>query len=137
MAVPGRLPRIVPDGIKPLIVDEKVIPTGAVIGMSAYTMHFDGGIWGEDARRFNPARWLNDDAKELEKYLVTFSKGARQCLGINLAYAEITLTLAMLVNRFRFALDKTLTESDVKSLDYFVNAFEGTGVRAMVYEDET
>jgi cytochrome P450 len=136
MPTPGRLPRVVPAGVEPLIVDEKVIPTGAIIGISSYTVHFDESIWGKDARSFNPARWQAGDAKELEKYLVTFSKGARQCLGINMAYAEITLTLAMLVNRFRFTVDETLTELDVNRKDYFVNAFEGTGVRAFVHEDK-
>jgi cytochrome P450 len=46
--------------------------------MSAYTIHLDKSIWGEDAKSFNPDRWQTDDAKELEKYLVTFSQGARQ-----------------------------------------------------------
>ena len=134
MPVPGRLPRVVPHGIQPLVVDGKIVPAGAVVGIPAYSMHFDESIWGEDARKFNPARWQTEDAKELEKYLVTFSKGARQCLGINLAYAEIYLTLAMLVNRFRFEPDTTITASDVQPLDRFATEYEGTGVRAMVYE---
>ncbi|KAB2102850.1 hypothetical protein AG0111_0g8982 [Alternaria gaisen] len=136
MAVPGRLPRVVPDGTKPLVVDEKVIPVGTIVGMSAYSMHYNESIWGEDAREFNPSRWLAADAKDLEKYLVTFSKGARQCLGINIAYAEITLTLAMLVARYRFTIDETVTKSDVRQLDYFVSAFEGTGIRTYVHEDK-
>ncbi|KAH6858880.1 cytochrome P450 [Alternaria rosae] len=135
MPVPGRLPRVVPHAATPLIVDQKIVPAGTVVGMSAYSMHFDESIWGEDTRSFNPAGWLTEDAKELERYLVTFSKGARQCLGINLAYAEITLTLAMLVNRFRFEPDKTMTESDMRRLDHFTYEFEGSGVRAIVHED--
>lgn len=103
--------------------------------MSAYTIHLDESIWGEDAKSFNPDRWQTDDAKELEKYLVTFSKGARQCLGINLAYAEVTLALAMLANRFRFTLDKTMEESDLKRTDNFTVGFEGTGMRAIIQED--
>lgn len=103
--------------------------------MSAYTIHFDESIWGEDARRFNPDRWQSGDAKELEKYLVTFSKGARQCLGINLANAEAILTIAMLANRFRFTHDETLKKSDVKRIDNFTTGFEGTGIRAVVHED--
>lgn len=98
-------------------------------------MHFDESIWGEDARSFNPDRWQTGDAKELEKYLVTFSKGARQCLGINLAYAEVTLTLAMLANRFCFTHDETLKDSDLKRMDNFTMGFEGTGIRAVVHED--
>ncbi|KAI4703786.1 hypothetical protein J4E89_009755 [Alternaria sp. Ai002NY15] len=135
MPVPGRLPRVVQHGIQPLVVGGKVVPAGAVVGISAYSMHFDESIWGEDARKFNPARWQTEDAKELEKYLVTFSKGARQCLGINLAYAEIYLTLAMLVNRFRLEPDTTITASDLQPLDHFATEYEGTGVRAMVHEE--
>lgn len=50
--------------------------------MSAHTMHYDTQIWGPDAKSFNPERWLGPDAKQLETHLVTFSKGARQCIGI-------------------------------------------------------
>jgi len=52
------------------------------IGMSAYSVHFNEEIWGTDAREFRPERWLTDDAKHLEKSMVSFSKGARQCIGI-------------------------------------------------------
>jgi cytochrome P450 len=32
---------------------------------------------------FDPERWLDaDTAKRLERYLVAFSKGSRQCVGI-------------------------------------------------------
>lgn len=103
--------------------------------MSAYTIHFDESIWGDDARSFNPDRWQSRDAKELEKYLVTFSKGARQCLGINLAYAEVTLTLAILASQFRFTLDDTLNKSDLKRMDKFTTGFEGTGIRAVVHPE--
>lgn len=102
--------------------------------MSAYTVHFDEDIWGKDAKTFNPDRWQAGNAKELDRYLVTFSKGARQCLGINLAYAEITLALAMLAERFRFSRDETLTTSDLKTMDFFTISFEGTGLRAIVQE---
>ncbi|KAL3473187.1 cytochrome P450 [Aspergillus californicus] len=83
--VPGRLPRIVPKpktGAAPLTVDGKVIPAGTIVGISAYTIHCDPEIWGPDAMKFIPERWLQPEGKQLDKYLVTFSKGARQCLGI-------------------------------------------------------
>ncbi|OAL43320.1 cytochrome P450 [Pyrenochaeta sp. DS3sAY3a] len=135
MAVPGRLPRVVPNGAEPLIIDGKVVPAGAIVGMSVYTMHSDKSIWGQDAKSFNPDRWQIGDAKELDKYLVTFSKGARQCLGINLAYAEVTLTLAMLANRFHFTFDETLKKSDLKRVDNFTMGFEGAGLCVVVHED--
>ncbi|KAL0939306.1 cytochrome p450 [Colletotrichum truncatum] len=129
-AVPGRLPRIVPppqSKTVPLIVDQKVIPPGTVVGMSAYTVHTDKEIWGDDAREFKPERWLEPEGKQLEKYLVTFSKGARQCLGINLAYAEITLALAMFMSRFNFEKDTTLSKEDLELRDSFTFGFVGSG----------
>jgi len=134
MPVPGRLPRIVPPGIEPIIIDGKEIPAGTTIGMSAYSVHFNEEIWGTDAREFRPERWLTDDAKHLEKSMVSFSKGARQCIGINLAQAEMILTLAMLVNRFSFTIDETMAEDDTFPLDYFVLSFRGSGIRLHVHE---
>lgn len=76
------------------------------------------------------------EANELEKYLITFSKGARQCLGINLAYAEVTLTLAIFANRFYFTIDETLKESDLRLVDKFTMGFGTTGIRAFVHENQ-
>lgn len=49
--------------------------------MSAHTVHTNVGVWGPDARYFNPDRWLGPDAKKLEQYQVAFSKGNRMCIG--------------------------------------------------------
>lgn len=83
-------------------------------------MHTDPQIWGPDAKSFNPARWLGPDAKQLETNICTFSKGARQCIGMkyvtparseiskadpsSVAYAEITITLAHLFHQFKMEL---------------------------------
>jgi cytochrome P450 len=47
---------------------------------------------------FQPERWLENP--RLDRYLVSFSKGARQCLGINLAYAELYLCVAGVWRRY-------------------------------------
>lgn len=36
----------------------------------------------DDPLDFNPDRWLGSRAKELDSYLVPFSRGPRMCLGI-------------------------------------------------------
>lgn len=51
-----------------------------------------------------PDRWISDDAakiKRLESGFAAFSKGSRGCIGINLAMAEIYLTIGVLIRRFR------------------------------------
>ncbi|KAL2060395.1 hypothetical protein VTL71DRAFT_9790 [Oculimacula yallundae] len=135
-AAPVRLPRVVPAaGVCVLQVDNKVIPPGSIVGMSSYTIHFDEDIWGPDAQVFRPERWLGDNAKHLDPYLVPFSTGIRQCIGMklfSLAYAELRITLAKLFRMFDLSLDPTLDPEDLTTLDYFVATYKGDGVRIIV-----
>lgn len=61
-----------------------VIPAGSAIGVSSYMTHTNPKIFpnGED---FVPERWLDDNGQRergLEKYLMSFSRGHRQCVGM-------------------------------------------------------
>ncbi|KAF2628596.1 cytochrome P450 [Macroventuria anomochaeta] len=137
MPVPRRLSCIVPKasaGADSLVVDDNVIPPGVLVDISTYTVHFDEKTWGSDTRALNSERWLTNDAKHLEKYLITFLKGARLGLGINHAYAEATLTLAILARRFSFGRDETMTDSDLEQFDTFTMGVGGSGFRAHVRE---
>jgi len=51
-----------------------------------------------DAMAFRPERYIEDP--KLVKYLTTFSKGTRQCLGINLAYQEMFQILAGVFRKY-------------------------------------
>jgi cytochrome P450 len=58
------------------------VPRGTIVGMSSWMMHRDPNIWPRPDT-FSPERWLNPDkARKLEKYLVAFTKGSRQCIGM-------------------------------------------------------
>ena len=58
------------------------IPKGTPIGMSHRFIHHDPNFF-PDSQRYDPERWLQGDkSKHLEKYLVTFSRGSRQCLAM-------------------------------------------------------
>ncbi|GFF74814.1 hypothetical protein IFM60648_04287 [Aspergillus lentulus] len=125
MAVPGRLPRVVPAG-DPFIVEGKVVPPGTIVSMSAYTMHNSVDAWGPDARQFNPDRWIGPASKGLEQWLSTFSKGARMCLGQNVAPAEITLTFAYIFRNYELSLRKG--HGAPKALDRFTLQYEKPGL---------
>lgn len=53
---------------------------------------------------FRPERWLEDDAKELEKALNIFSVGPRSCVGRNVAMMELLIFLATFFYRYDFKL---------------------------------
>lgn len=100
--VASRLQRVSPE--KPMLfIDrsgngkEYLIPPQVPVGMTSVLIHHDETIF-LDARSFIPERWIENP--RLRRFLVAFSKGSRQCLGINLAYAEISLCLAAIFRRF-------------------------------------
>lgn len=73
------------------------IPPNTPVSMTSVLIHQDESIY-PDARSFVPERWIQNP--RLDRYLVFFSEGSRQCLGINLAYAEVYLCLAAVFTRF-------------------------------------
>ncbi|MCJ1301357.1 hypothetical protein MMC08_004156 [Hypocenomyce scalaris] len=79
------------------------IPGNTSVSMSAYVAHRDEGVFPEP-EVYRPERWLADGAKELQAYFITFSTGARGCIGRNISYLEQTVLLASVVHRYAFAL---------------------------------
>lgn len=57
------------------------IPAGTPISMTAKLLHQMKDIWGEDANEYRPERWLGEEGKGLGRYLMSFGKGTRSCLG--------------------------------------------------------
>lgn len=115
-----RLQRISPDA--PLEYNGYVIPAGTPMGMTAIFIHDDPKHFPEP-EKFKPERWLDPEARNrLEKYIVNFGRGTRSCLGINLAHAEIHLTLAALFRRFDMQTYET-TWADIEvAHDNFIPA---------------
>ncbi|EQB51707.1 cytochrome P450 [Colletotrichum gloeosporioides Cg-14] len=127
-----------PQGSRSLTEVEYVIPRGYAIGMSAVIAHHDESVY-PDSHAFVPERWLDEKGrhrKELDRALLAFSKGSRGCLGINLAYCELYILLALLIVRVfpRMKLHET-TEADVAYDHDFFNPFpvwNSKGVRAVI-----
>lgn len=76
----GRLPRVIETN--GLVLNGYPIPRGTIVGMSSWMMHRNPKIF-PDPDTFLPERWLDPaNAGKLEKSFVAFSRGSRQCLGI-------------------------------------------------------
>ena len=122
-----RLPRIAPD--EDLVYTDStrggkqwVIPRGTPMSSTGYFVLSDPTIF-PDPLTFNPSRWLITDPADgtvrrnikLERYLVSFGKGSRQCLGMQMAYVELFLAVPMLCWELfpKFELYETFRERDI------------------------
>jgi cytochrome P450 len=117
----------------PLMYDTFVIPARTPVSMNFYAAHHDERVF-PDSHSFLPERWLKNptvsapdtsDAfvtegaseksrpttpmrtKQLSRYMVVFGKGSRQCIGMELAWAELYLLLANLIRRCDFDIFET------------------------------
>ena len=136
-SVPHRLARVSPD--THFTYGNVVIPRGVPVGMTMMDLLENPDIF-PNPHAFVPERWLPFDSLEVRhrrKSLVVFGGGTRMCLGLNLAWAELYLAVAMVVRRFcdRFRLYDTVFERDIKiTVDGF-NALpsrESKGLRVTI-----
>jgi cytochrome P450 len=95
------LPRRTPAEGTPVLGE--FIPGNTSVSISAYVAHRDQAVF-PDPETYNPDRWLDEKGKELQPYFITFSAGARGCIGRNISYLEQTVLLASMIHRFEFAL---------------------------------
>ena len=131
--VTTRLPRIAHE---PMKYKDWVIPTGTPISQMNYMVVNDPKIF-PDPLQFHPERWIEAEEKgfPLQRYMVSWGKGSRSCVGINLAWAELYLTLAYVIARFDMELFDTTIERDVHiDRDFFVGVpkAESKGIRVKV-----
>ena len=127
----GRLARIAPE--EDLFYHGIKIPRGATMSQSSYLLHTDPTVFPEPLA-FRPERFLGSQAAEAQKHMVPFGRGTRMCPGINLAWAELYLTIAVLVTSVRMELvDTTLRDATVDS-EYFIGCLpvDSKGIRVRI-----
>jgi cytochrome P450 len=84
------LERVVPkDGGK---ICGRHFKAGTTVGISAWVVHRDKSVFGEDAAVWRPERWIEADEerrKKMEGRILTFGAGARTCIGKNISRLEM------------------------------------------------
>ncbi|TGZ79934.1 cytochrome P450 [Ascodesmis nigricans] len=129
--IPGRLPRIAPpNGIT---IDNHFIPGGTIVSVSQYLIHRNTAVF-PDPELFRPERWLSADSRSLEKHVIAFSRGPRQCIGMNLAEAEFKILFANMMRRFSIKVE--LETGDKLEWRDFLTVFVKGKVRALAKERE-
>jgi cytochrome P450 len=77
------------------------VPAGATVVVSQWVMHRDPRYY-EQPERFNPDRWLDEQAKAAPKFAYfPFGGGPRTCIGASFAAMEAALVLAAIAQRFQ------------------------------------
>lgn len=105
--VAGMLPRTAPAGGGR--VAGRFVPAGTVVGVWQWAISHDAALW-HDPAGFHPERFLAGDAvppafrADRLDAMQPFSLGPRNCIGRNLAYAEMRLILARILWAFDLRL---------------------------------
>ena len=138
--VSHRLSRIFPD--RPMYYRDWVIPAGVPVSMSIPLIHNNEEIFPEPYR-FSPERWLplETEGQRLLRFLVVFGGGSRQCIGMELAKAEILCALACVFRRFghKMKLLDTVRERDVDLVDDYFDpqpSRQSNGVLVVIERDD-
>lgn len=95
-----------------------LIKQGTVVSVPSYEIHHDPEVWG-DPWNFRPERWLEPNAKELEKAFMPFSFGPRSCVGRNVAILELQMILSTLILRYDFQLSNP-DQSELETREGFL-----------------
>ena len=101
-------PRVVPEA--GATIGDRFVPGGTVVGVWHWAMYHDAALFTEPYQ-FNPDRYLRIEEGGHEKFsndrldvVNPFLLGPRNCLGQNLAYAEMRLIIARLIWEFDMSI---------------------------------
>ena len=105
------LERIVPEG--GMEIAGHAVPGGTIVGCSAWVIHQNRDVFGDDVEAFRPERWLVDESKpreaeeqrikEMNGTMLQFGMGSRTCIGKNISLLEIYKVVPSLLRRFEIS----------------------------------
>ena len=95
------------------------VPKGTKIILAPWAVNMSTELWGDDASKFNPDRWMgpgrtNNGGAESNYAFLTFLHGPRSCIGQAFAKAEFACLLAATVGRFEMELESKDIDIQVK-----------------------
>ena len=77
------LPRFVPIG--GATISGHHFLEGYRVGVNPAVVQYDTNVFGPDAEKFNPDRWIEGDAVRMDKTMIQFGAGSRTCIGKNVS----------------------------------------------------
>ena len=114
------------------------VPKGTKILISAWGANHSQQMWGADASKFNPDRWMapgkaGNGGAESNYAFMTFLHGPRSCIGQAFAKAEFACLLAAVVGRFEFELEEPEGKIEIQ-MGITARPKGGLGVKMKVVE---
>lgn len=95
----------------------RFVPGGTIVGCSAWVIHRNRDIFGEDVEAYRPERWLVDETKdgqgeearikEMTRTMLHFGMGNRTCIGKNISLLEVYKLVPSFLRRFEVRLPQT------------------------------
>ncbi|VUC32403.1 unnamed protein product [Clonostachys rosea] len=86
-----------------LLVSGHHIPAGSIVGVNAWVLHRNKDIFGQDADRWRPSRWIDATVEQkrlMEKFLFSFGAGSRTCIGKNISLLEMFKLVPAFLRRY-------------------------------------
>lgn len=106
------LERIVPQGGTEIA--GHYVKGGTIVGCSAWIIHQNKDVFGEDVEAYRPERWLVDPTKdkeaeerrikEMNGNMFQFGMGSRTCIGKNISLLEVYKLVPSMLRRFEVSL---------------------------------
>ncbi|KAI0845098.1 cytochrome P450 [Daldinia vernicosa] len=102
--VTSDIPRVLPKG--GATISGTSLPEGTVVSVFQWAVNYNPQFW-KNPLKFAPERWLDDPEykDDQQDAMQPFSTGPRNCIGRNLAYAEMRLILAKILYNFDMSID--------------------------------
>ncbi|KAL3479963.1 cytochrome P450 [Aspergillus californicus] len=114
------------------------IPKDTMLTISPEVINHSPDLWGPDADKFNPERWLgagrvNTGGASSNYAFMTFLHGPRGCIGQGFAKAELACLVAAVVGRFHVELKDPDAKLELK-MSAAVSPLDGVLARFTVLE---
>jgi cytochrome P450 len=94
-------------------IGQSLVPKGALVSVCSLVPHYDAR-WFAEPERFDPERFDGEAGKQIPRgAYFPFGTGPRVCIGNSFAAMEMTLVLAMLLQRFKLRLATGQGQPDI------------------------
>ncbi|OMO89124.1 Cytochrome P450 [Corchorus capsularis] len=106
---------------------------GDMVSYQPYAMGRMKFIWGEDAEKFKPERWLDENGNyrpESPFKFTAFQAGPRICLGKDFAYRQMKIFSAVLLRFFVFKLSDEKKEVTYRTM---INLYVDGGLHVRAF----